>query len=261
MKKVLLYILATVLFYGLILDSSYIKVLFMLAGLSACYAVYRLPSRYIIAAKYPVIFLSLAVTAGFLFYPHVQIPDWAQVPILCVGFYGLGFYLIAMDEKKKGLFKEIVALSIIFASSAFNAAMMGKGILILPMGLAIMLFLFILGRHRILPLMAAYLLAIALLLYGKGVVLFGPGPVLQDIHRYLLLGATLLLLVIGFMGTVKQVDYAKLLSFFGVLYLSLDVLMTVGLKLSGGLLYQPVLSLIIVAPILGLMLKPSGGRA
>ena len=37
--------------------------------------------------------------------------------------------------------------------------------------------------------------------------------------------------------------------------------MVLGLKLSTGLLYQPVLFLALVSPLLGIMFKAEGGRA
>jgi predicted RND superfamily exporter protein len=53
---------------------------------------------------------------------------------------------------------------------------------------------------------------------------------------------------------------AKLLTFFGFLYIAVDIAMVMGFKLSMGLLYQPLIALFIIPPLIGIMLKAEGER-
>ncbi len=262
MKKVILMILSAILFYGLLRDQGVVKLLLICGGLASAYGIYRLPARYVLAAKYPAILLSFVATASFFFYPHLVIQPFLQVIILTLSFYSLTFYLVTMDDKKNNnLFKETAALSTLFLTSAFNLAMVGQATFILSLTLAVILFLFIIDRMRIIPFIAGYTAIIAILLYKKGIPVTGSLRGVQDIDQYLLLGAAFVLLAISFIGILKQVGFVKMLPFFGFLYVAIDVFLVVGLGLSGGLLHQPVLALLVVGPLVGLMLKPEGGRA
>ena len=60
---------------------------------------------------------------------------------------------------------------------------------------------------------------------------------------------------------MKKNTVAKILPFFGFLYIAMDILMVLGVKLSTGLLYQPVIFLVLVSPLIGVMLKTEGERA
>ena len=60
---------------------------------------------------------------------------------------------------------------------------------------------------------------------------------------------------------MKKNTVVKILPFFGFLYIAMDILMVLGVKLSTGLLYQPVIFLALVSPLIGVMLKTEGERA
>jgi hypothetical protein len=260
-KKVLLYTLSTLLFYCLLRDVGAVKILLICSALGFVYGIYRVPARYVAASKYPAILLSFAATVCFFFYPHVVVQAPSQAAIMFLAFYGITLYLATLDEKGKGFFKEVAALSVLFLTSAFNLAVIGQAPFMFSLAFSVMLFLFIIGRHRIIPFIAGYTMVIGVLLYSKGVAFTGSGFGIHEVERYILFGVTFILLVTAFVGTLKKVDFVKLLPFFGFLYLAVDVLMVVGFKFSGGLLYQPVLALLVAGPLLGLMLKPAGGKA
>ena len=261
MKKMLVFLLAAVLFWGFFRELNIVKTVLICLGLGAAYAIYRVPARHITAMKYPFILLTLAVTTGFLVYPRTVVPYPLNGFIVFVSFYGLTFYLVTIEEKTKSRFKEAVALSIIFLCSAFNLSMIGGPVLVFAISVATILFLFVLGKHRLIPFLGAYTLLIAGLLLSKKTVLFGGGMKLSDTETYLLLAASFLFLIFGFVGLVKKADPVKLLLFFGFLYVSVDLFMVMGFKLSTGLLYQPVAALLILAPLVGIMLKPEKERA
>lgn len=230
-------------------------------GLVSVYGIYRLPVKYVTAMKYPAILLSFAATVCFFFYPHLAVRYSLQIVIMFLTFYGLTFYLITMDEKGNNFFKEVTALSVLFLASAFNLAMIGQATFMFSMTLAVTVFLFVAGRYRIIPFIAGYTLVITILVCQKGIPIVGSGMVLEEVDKYLLFSVTFILLLVSFIGTLKQVTLVKLLPFFGFLYLSIDVLMVVGFKFSGGLLHQPFLSVLIVSPFIGLMLKEEGRKA
>ena len=52
-----------------------------------------------------------------------------------------------------------------------------------------------------------------------------------------------------------------MLPFFGFLYIAMDILMVVGARFSTGLLYQPILFLVIIVPLTGTMMKAEGGKS
>ena len=120
MKKVCIYILAALLLYSLFRELNLVKTLLICAGLAAAYGIYRLPSKYVMAMKYPFILLSFAATTGLFFYPTIKLQYPLDALVVFVSFYSITFFLIAMDEKKKDFAKETMALSILFLSLAFN---------------------------------------------------------------------------------------------------------------------------------------------
>ncbi len=258
MKKVLVYILAAALLYSFFRELNIVKVLLMALGLGIAYLICLAPARYVVAMKYPFIGFTLAVTALFIVYPKHGLQYPIDALILFISFYSITFYLITIDEKGKNLFRDAAALSILFLSSAFNLFMAGKTLLILPVCIAAMLFLFILGKNRLIPVLAGCtLLIIALLFFskGKGAGFFSGGVQISDIEKYILLGTSFILLVIGFIGFVKKSNLIKLFTFFGFLYIATDVFMVLGFRLSTGLLYQPVAALLVLIPLIGMMLK------
>ncbi|MCX5808918.1 MAG: hypothetical protein NTX36_06050 [Proteobacteria bacterium] len=261
MKKVCIYILAALLLYSLFREFTLVKTLLICAGLAAAYGIYRLPSKYVMAMKYPFILLSFAATTGLFFYPTVELQYPLDALVVFVSFYSVTFFLIAMDEKKKDFAKETIALSILFLSLAFNLYIIGKTIFILPMAFTVMLFLFIVGRNRAILFIAGYTAIIIIFFLVKNVNILGGGIRLNDMERYFLLITSFLFLAVNFIDFVKKNTMSKLLTFFGFLYVAVDIAMVLGFKLSMGLLYQPLIGLFIITPLIGIMLKTEGERA
>jgi hypothetical protein len=259
-KRIAVFILASALLYGFVRELNGVGLLLICACLAIVYGVSRVPGRHIVAMKYPVILLSFAVTVLFFFYPHIVIGLPLQAAVSFLSFYSITFYLITMDDKKQGLFKETVALSVLFLSSSFNLALVGKCLATVPIALSTILFLFIVGRSRIIPFVAGYTILIMVLFFRKEANVFGSGIPLSGIDRYLLVIAACLPLVLGFVGFVKKVNTLKLLAFFGFLYIATDLLLVLGFKLADGLLYQPVVSLLVAGPLFGVMMKAEGER-
>ena len=52
-----------------------------------------------------------------------------------------------------------------------------------------------------------------------------------------------------------------MLTFFGLLYVSVDILMSVGFAFKGIMVYQPVAALLIVGPLIGVTLKGERDKA
>jgi len=262
LKKILVYIAAAILLYGFFRELNVVKTLMICLGLGAAYLICLMPARHIAAMKYPFICFSLAVTALFFVYPKINIKYPFDTLIVFVSFYGLTFYLITIEEKGKSLFKEITALSMIFLSSAFNLFMIGKLLFIFPMSIAAVLFLFVIGKNRMIPFMAGYTLVIiiALLIFNKGVSILGNGLKINDVEKYLLLAASFGFLILAFVGFVKKSNSIKLMVFFGFLYIAVDIFMVLGLKLSTGLLHQPLTALLVLTPLIGIMLKAEKER-
>ena len=262
MKKAFIAITAMLLLYGFIRELNTMNVLLMLGGLGTVYAIYRIPARYIAAMKYPFIVLSFLVTALFFVYPKVPLVYPARVAIVFLSFYSVIFYIINMEDKQKEFFKEITALSILFISSSFNLFMTGQLLLIISFALALMLVLFILDRTSMVPFIAAYTLVAGVLIWRQNAHILGSGPTgLGSIEKYILLSSSFVFLVASFIMFMKKNTVAKILPFFGFLYIAMDILMVLGVKLSTGLLYQPVIFLALVSPLIGVMLKTEGERA
>ncbi len=262
MKKIFVYIAAAILLYGFFRELNVLKTLMICLGLGAAYLIYLIPARHIAAMKYPFICFALAVTVLLSVYPKINIQYPFDALIVFVSFYGLTFYLITIEEKGKSLFKEIAALSILFLSSAFNLFIIGKPLFILPMSIAAVLFLFIIGKNRLIPFIAGYALAIiiALLVFNKGVNIFGGGVKINDVEKYLLLAASFGFLILAFVGFSKKSNVIKLMVFFGFIYIAVDIFMVLGLKLSTGLLHQPLTALLVLTPLIGIMLKAEKER-
>ena len=262
MKKVFIAITAMLLLYGFIRELNTMNVLLMLGGLGTIYAIYRTPARYIEAMKYPFIVLSFLVTVLFFVYPKVPLVYPARVAIVFLSFYSVIFYVINMEDKQKEFFKEITALSILFISSSFNLFMTGQLLLVVSFALALMLVLFILDRTSMVPFIAGYTLVAGILIWRQSAHILGSGLTgLGSIEKYILLSSSFVFLVTSFIMFMKKNTVAKILPFFGFLYIAMDILMVLGVKLSTGLLYQPVIFLALVSPLIGVMLKTEGERA
>ena len=106
MKKVIIYILASMFLYSYFYDLSAMKVFFIFLGLISIFAVSRIPIKVVIGAKYPIILLSFAGTAGFFFYPQLASSYPVEPPIIFLAFYSIAFYLVTMEEKGQEIYKE-----------------------------------------------------------------------------------------------------------------------------------------------------------
>ena len=262
MKKTGIAILSLVLVYSFFREFTVARVLIILAGAAAGFGISCLSQRVIEAMKYPLIIISFAITVVFFFYPKVAIPDIARMAVLFVSFYGFVFYLIGIEDKGQDFFKEVTALSILFFSSGFNLYITGSLIYLISFALALICFLFILGRYRIIAFIAAYALIVCFMIYRQKTAILGSGLTgLSEINKYLLLGTSFALLVISFASIMKKSSLTSMLPFFGFLYVAMDILLVVGMKFSAGLLYQPVLFLAIITPLAGtMMMRTEGGR-
>jgi len=262
LKKIFVYMAASILLYGFFRELNIVKVLMICLGLGAAYLIYFIPARYIAAMKYPFICFVLAVTVLFCVYPKINVQYPFDALIVFISFYGLTFYMITIEEKGKSLFKEAAALSILFLSSAFNFYMIGKPLFIVPMSIAAMFFLFIIGKNRLIPFIAGYTLAIvmALLFFNKNVNILGGGVKINDVEKYLLLAASFGFLILAFVEFVKKSNFVKLMVFFGFIFIASDIFMVLALKFSTGLLYQPVTALLVLTPLIGIMLKADKER-
>ncbi len=175
-KKVLIAIFSLLLVYGLLREYTVARVLVVIAGAAAGYAIFRLPQRSIEAMKYPLIVISFLVTILFFFYPRIAIPEAARMAIVFVSFYAFILYLTGMEEKGQDFFKEVTALSILFFSSGFNLYITGKLVFMISFAATLVLFLFIIGQYRIIPFIAAYAsIAAFALAYRRGAVLLAAG--------------------------------------------------------------------------------------
>jgi len=260
MKKVMVTILAALLLYGLFRELTMVKVLLIFAGLAGCWLIGRVPGRYIVAAKYPLIVLSLLGTAAFFFYPPIHRMLPMEPIVIFLSFYGMAFYLVSMGEKDKGLHKEATALSILFLCACFNLFLLGKPLALVAMSIAIVLFLFIMGRGRLAILIGCYGLAILLYLVVRKTSIAGAGLRIGEMDKYLLLAVTFVMLALSFLGFMKKPNMLKILAFFGFIYVAVDILFVLGFRVSAGLLYQPVIALLILTPLMGIMLKGEGEK-
>jgi len=261
MKKIVILILTSLFVYSLFREFTPLKILFMCCGIAAIYGVSLIPSRYILSMKYPVILLAFATTILFFVYPTFLSKYPTEGIVTFVSFYSIFFYLITMEEKGKDFFRDMIALSIIFSSSAFNLFMVGRLVSMIPIAVTLMLFLFILGKSRIIPCIAGYTVLVILILFYKKITILSMGVALSDVHRYLLLIPSFLLLLFGFSAFLTRTHAIALLAFCGILYITIDLFMVVGLRLSGGMIYQPLIALFLVAPILGSLVRTGGESA
>jgi hypothetical protein len=156
----------------------------------------------------------------------------------------------------------LTALSILFFSACFNLYMAKELVLVIAFALTVIILLFILDRIAMTPFIAGYTLAALIITYSRGPNILNKGFLsLAKTDKYILFASSFVLLVVSFIAFTKKHSFHKLLPFFGLLYVALDVLLVLGLKLSTGLLYQPILFLILFAPFMGIMLKAEGERS
>jgi len=255
MKSISILLLGAVLFYSLFSQLDLPVAAFICLSLIVSYLIYRLPTEYIAKMKYPFIFLLLAVTSIYLINPSLKLPYLIDGLLFFVSFYGLSFFLVTIDEKSRGLFKEATALSVVFLCAAFNLSMIGKALFILHISCATAIFLFVLGKEKLLFVLVFITLIVIALMIKNGISITGGKIKPIDINKYILLGASFVFLTIGLINFVKNRALVKRLTFFGAIYLSMDIILSLVFKVSMGILYQPVIGLFILSPIIGMSLK------
>lgn len=259
LRKVFVLAASSLFLYGLFRDMTPAKTLLLIVGLVGAFFVSRVPARLVVGIKYPLICLSFALSAGLFFYPSVRGYP-AQLAALFLSFYSIALYLATDEEKAKKPYKQMIALSVLFISSSYNLIITSRPEVILPLTITSILFLFILNRVKSLPILGAYALVIFVVLYARHCTGFGSVLTLNGIERYLLLGTSFLLLFISFVGFIRDSGPIRVIAFFGALYLSIDLLMSVGFSFKGILMHQPSMALLIVSPLLGLTVKGGGER-
>ncbi len=258
MKRIGVLALSSLFFYCLFRDMDLAKTLILCGAIVSAYGISRIPAKYLLGSKYPVIGLSLALPVLLIMYPATRTSQMIAAGALLVGFYSIALFLVTMEERGKELYIEASGLSILYAALGINLFLTGHSELVLPLSISILFFLFINGKTRIMPFVAGYALAAIILVNMTGGSIFGHTVPLHAIERYALLGTAFALLLVTFITYMKKTDLVGVLAFFGLLYISVDLLMSVGFRLKGILLYQPVLALFVVGPVLGMALK--GGK-
>ncbi|HVN24387.1 MAG TPA: hypothetical protein VMT71_10490 [Syntrophorhabdales bacterium] len=259
MKRILLLMLSCLLFYSLFRDMNVVKTLLLCAAVAVSFMVSQAPSKYVLGAKYPLIVLCFALSAGLVLYPGLRANSIMRFVAIFLAFFSLSLYVATISEKGKGLYKEILALSLLFISVSLNLILVRSVEIFLPLSITIVLFLFIMQRTKLIPLAGAYVVVMLAVLYAKRMTVYGSGLELVGIERYLMLGTGFLLLLITFIGFVRKAGTVWTIAFFGLLYVSIDLLMSVGFSLKGLLLYQPIAALLILAPLTGVMLQGEKG--
>jgi hypothetical protein len=257
-KKVALLVISSLFFYSLFRDMTPLKTLMLCGAIAVVFMVSKAPSQYIVAAKYPLICLCFALTALLVLYPEVRTRQLIRFAAVFLSFFSLGLYVATIDEKAKGLVKDILALSLLLIATGVNLVLTRSPELLLPLSITTLLFLFILSRAKLVPLVAVYLVAVLIFLYSTKVSLFAPGLELSQIERYLVLSTAFLLLLVAFVGFVRQRGSMWTIAFFGLLYASIDILASLGFSVKGLVLYQPLAALLILSPLVGIALQGEG---
>jgi hypothetical protein len=254
-KRIALLLLSCLFFYSLFRDMNVVKTLLLCAAVGVVFIVSKAPARYVVGSKYPLICLCFALSAALIVFPAFRTKPVIRFTGIFLTFFSLSLYVTTISEKGKGLYKEILALSLLFISASLNLIMTRSVELFLPLSITILLFLFIMQRTKLLPLAGAYVVAMLVFLYLKKVTMYGSGIDFGSVERYLVLACAFLLLLVTFIGFVRKAGPTWTIAFFGLLYASVDILMSVGFSLKGLLLYQPVAALLILAPLVGVTLQ------
>ena len=259
MKRIALLLLSCLFFYSLFRDMNVVKTLLLCAAVAVAFIVSKAPSKYVIGAKYPLICLCFALSVALLLYSGLRTKPVIRFTGIFLTFFSLSLYVTTISEKGKGLYKEVLALSLLFISASLNLIMIRSVELFLPLSITILLFLFILQRTKLLPLAGAYVVAVLTFLYLKKVTIYGADLELDGVGRYLVLACAFLLLLVTFIGFVRKAGPTWTIAFFGLLYASVDILLSVGFSLKGLLLYQPIAALLILSPLVGVTLQEGKG--
>jgi hypothetical protein len=236
-----------------------VKTLLICGAVVVAFMVSKAPSKLVVGAKYPLICLCFALSVGLVLYPGLRIKPSIRFAGIFLTFFSLSLYVATISDKGKGLYKEVLALTLLFISASLNLILIRSVEIFLPLSITILLFLFILQRTKLLPLAGAYVVVMLFLLYLNGMSLHGSGLALPNVERYLILACAFLLLFITFIGFVRKAGTIWTIAFFGLLYTSIDILMSVGFSIKGLMLYQPITALIVLAPLLGVTLQGEKG--
>jgi hypothetical protein len=257
-RKVIVLVISSLLFYLLFREMTPFKMLILCVAIAAAYGVSRVPAKHLAAAKYPTIGVSLALCPVLIIYPALR-PHFAiTAAVMFLAFYSTGLFLVTLDEKGKKVSKEITGLMVLYVISALNLFLVAHSELILPLSISILIFLFIINRVHVMPYVAGATVIVAILLLVSGVRIIGPAVHLLSAERYSLLAAAFALLLFVYVAYIKRPDFVTILAFFGLLFISVDLLMSVGLNFRGVLLHQPILALFIAGPVVGIAMK--GGK-
>ncbi len=255
MRKTLVLFFSSLFFYALFGHMTVVRTLMLFGGVASAYAVSRIPSRFIRHAKYPLIGLSLALSPLLFLYPALKTNRFLAPMVVFLTFYSIALFLVTLEEKERRIYKEVIGLSLLYAASSVNLFLTGRAELICPLSISVLLFLFIVNKSRMMPFIAGYAAVAVAFLCIRGVSVFSGGPSFDGVERYLLLGCSFALLLIAFVTFIKRPDFAAIFAFFGLLYVSIDLLMSVGFRVKSILVYQPVMALLVVGPLMGMALK------
>lgn len=258
MRKALVVAASSLFFYGLLRDMTLVKTLMLCAAIVSSFAISRIPVKYLMGAKYPVIGLSLVLPAALIIYPWTRHHRAIAAATLILAFYSIALFLVTLDEKGKEMYKELIGVCLLYAASFISLFLTGLSGLVLPLSISVLLFLFIANKVRMMPFVAGLTVIGLVVLLVSGAPFVNSAPSLARIERYVVMSAAFVLTLVSFISFVKKPDFVSILSFFGLLYVSVDLLMSLGFRFSSVLLQQPGLSLFIVGPIVGVAMK--GGK-
>ncbi len=247
--------------YLLYRDITIVSFLVIASGIAAALLISRLPSTALVHIKYPFIILSFALSAGLLLYPALRTGLLPQLGSLFLSFYSMALYMVTIEEKSKKAAKEVTGLSLLFVSATCNLFLTGRADFVLPLAVTVALFLFVLNRSRLILLALIFIAGAVVFFYVKKIHLFGgPLPDMGTVARPVLLATAFLLLLASFAAVMKRGNPPALLAFFGLLCLSIDLLLSVGFTYRGLFLTQPLAALLIAGPLTGIMMKEEGSR-
>ena len=258
MRRIVVLVISSLFLFCLLPDMTMVKALICCLVMAGAYAISRIDPRYLLASKYPLTGLCLALSPVLIIYPALRPYPAIAGAAMLLAFYSIALFLVTTEEKGRKASKEITGLSLLYGASSLNLFLTGHSELMLPLSISVLLFLFIINRVTIMAFIAVYTVMCVTFFSLKGVPLFGNNVLLYDSQRYMLLACAFALLLITFVAFLKRTDLITVLAFFGLLYVSVDLLMSVGFRLRAILLYQPVLALLIVGPLVGMVMK--GGK-
>lgn len=255
MKRMALFMLSCLFFYSLFRDMNVANTLLLCAAVIIAFTISKAPSNYLVGAKYPLICLCFSLSVALMGYPAFRTMPIIRFAGIFFSFFSLSLYMASISEKGKGLYKEMLALVLLLISSSLNLVMLRSVELLLPLSITIFLFLFMLQRTRLMPLMGAYVGVMLIFLHVNKIGIYGSSLSLSNPERYLVLSTAFLLLLVTFIGFVRKAGSTSAIAFFGLLYASLDILLSTGFSLKGLVLYQPLTGLLILAPLIGVTLQ------